>query len=97
MNVRINVTIPVETVKKLKKVATKRGISRFLVEAAEEKIGNIERKKALKEILDAPPTFTFLKGKNASVRWVRKLRRADEKRLNRLWGNKVYFNEKNPR
>lgn len=89
MNTRLNITIPEETVKKLKKLAPKRGVSKFLAKAAEEKIKTMEREKALKELLEAPPTFTFLKGKNAAVKWVRELRRADEKRLRRIWGKKV--------
>lgn len=81
MNVRINVTIPAETVKKLKSLAPKRRLSRFLAEAADEKLKRIEREKALKELLEAPPTFTDIKD---SVKWVRKMRHLDEKRMRRL-------------
>lgn len=81
MNVRINVTIPAETVEKLKKVVAKRGISRFLTDAVEEKITKIEREKALKELLAMPPTFTHIKD---SRKWVRDLRRRDLKRMKRL-------------
>lgn len=44
-----------------------------------------KREKALKELLAAPPAFTFLKGKNAAVKWVRKLRAQDERRFKRVW------------
>lgn len=86
--VRINVSLPFELVKDLKKKTLKRGLSKFLAEAAEEKIEREKRESALREILAAPPAFTFLKGRNAAVKWVRKLRLEDEGRLKRVWGNK---------
>lgn len=82
--VRINISLPSELARDLKKRTNPRGLSKFLAEAAEEKIIKERREKALKEILEAPPAFTFLKGKNAAVRWVRKLRRENENRLTRL-------------
>lgn len=84
--VRINISLPEESIKRIKSMAPKRGVSKFLAEAAEEKIEQIERKRALKELIEAPPAFTFLKGKNAAQRWVRSLRRESDKRLERLWG-----------
>ena len=89
MNTRLNITIPAEIATKLKKLTPKRGISKFLAEAAEERIKLLERDKALKELLAAPPALTFLKGKNAAVKWVRELRRSDEKRLKRVWKGRV--------
>lgn len=89
MTTRLNISIQTETAIKLKKIAPKRGISKFLTEAAEEKINKVEREKALKELLEAPPTFTFLKGKNAAVNWVGKLRAEDEKRLKRIWDKNI--------
>lgn len=86
--VRINISLPEESIKRIKSMAPKRGVSKFLAEAAEEKIRHIKAEVALKEILDAPPAFTFLKGKNAAVKWVRSLRAEDEKRLKRIWGEK---------
>lgn len=82
--VRMNVSLPRSLVKDLKEKIPPRGISRFLSDAASEKMKAIARDKALKELLAAPPAFTFLKGKNAAVRWVRKMRRLDEKRMKRL-------------
>lgn len=82
--VRINISLPEESIRRIKSMAPRRGVSKFLAEAAEEKIRRIKAEKAFKEILEAPPAFTFLKGKNAAVRWVRKLRGEDEKRLTRL-------------
>lgn len=87
--VRINISLPADLVSELKKVVPPRGVSRFLANAARERIAHIEREKALKELLDAPPTFTFLKGKNAAVKWVRALRKEDNKRLERIWKNSI--------
>ena len=81
MTTRLNISIPTETATKLKKIAPKRGVSSFLAEAAEEKISKLEREKALKELLEAPPTFTDIKD---SVKYIRKMRRLDEKRMKRL-------------
>lgn len=89
MITRLNVSIPVEVVEKIKRVAPKRGVSRFFREAVEEKVEKIEREKALQELLEAPPAFTFLKGKDAAVKWVRKLRSEDERRLKRVWGKRI--------
>lgn len=86
--VRVNISLPEESIKRIKSVVPKRGVSKFLVEAAEEKIRRMKAEKAYKEILEAPPAFTFLKGKNAALKWVRSLRREDEKRLKRVWGGK---------
>lgn len=88
MITRINISLPEETVNMIKKAAPKRGVSKFLAEAAEEKIERNKKEKALKELLEAPPAFTFLKGKNAAVKWVKKLRAEDEKRLKRVWGER---------
>lgn len=82
----MNVTLPRDLVKKLKEEIKPRGISKFIADAADEKITRKIREKALKELLEAPPAFTFLKGKNAAVNWVRKMRREDNKRLDRILG-----------
>lgn len=87
--VRINISMPRDLVKELKEKVPARGVSRFLSEAAREKIAEKERVTAFKELLEAPPAFTFLKGKNAAVNWVRKLRREDEKRLKRVWRGNI--------
>lgn len=81
MITRVNISLPEETYRMIKSVAPKRGVSKFLAEAAEEKARRIRAKKALEEILKAPPAFTDI---NDSVAWVRKMRRLDEKRLKRL-------------
>lgn len=86
MITRVNISLPEETYKIIKSVAPKRGVSKFLAEAAEEKARVMRARKAFEEIVAAPPAFTFLKGKNAAVKWVRKLRAEDEKRFKRVWG-----------
>lgn len=79
--VRINISMPSDLVKDIKKSVPSRGVSRFISEAAKEKIRKEEREKAFKELLDAPPAFTDIKD---SVAYIRKMRRLDEKRLRRL-------------
>jgi hypothetical protein len=79
--VRINISLPNDLVTKLKKSVPKRGISRFLSDAAAEKITKEEREKAFKELLEGPPAFPDIKD---SVAYIRKMRRLDEKRLKRL-------------
>lgn len=81
MITRINISIPEETLSMLRSVAPKGGISRFLVEALEEKIERDKKERALKELLAAPATFTDVKN---SASWVRESRKLDEKRLMRL-------------
>lgn len=87
--VRINVSLPRDLVRELREKVPFRGISKFLSDAAKEKIAEKEKIKAFKELLDEPPAFTFLKGKNAAVNWVRRSRREDENRLKRIWGGHV--------
>lgn len=78
---RINISLPEETANMLKKITPKRGVSKFLVEAVEEKIEIEKKERALKKLLEAPTTFTNIKN---SVNWIRKSRKLDEKRLKRL-------------
>lgn len=84
--VRVNISIPSDLIKDIKEKVPSRGVSKFISEAAKEKIEKAKRMKAFRELLEAPPAFAFLKGKNAAVNWVRKLRKEDEKRLKRIWG-----------
>lgn len=79
--VRINISLPFELVKDLKRYSKSRKLSKFLADAAEEKIAKDRREKALEELLEAPATFTEIKD---SVAWVRKMRRLDEERMKRL-------------
>lgn len=81
MITRINISLQEETYRLIKNVAPKRGVSRFLAEAAEEKARSIRARKAFEEILAGPPAFSDIKD---SVAWVRKSRRLDEKRFKRL-------------
>ena len=79
--VRINISLPNDLVKELREKVPSRGISRFLSEAAREKITKEEREKAFKELLEGPPAFLDIKD---SVSYIRKMRRLDEKRIRRL-------------
>ena len=81
MITRLNISIPEEIVVKIKKAVPRRGLSKFLAEAAEEKIRRLEREKALAELLAMPPSFTQIKD---SGKWTRNLRRRDFKRMKRL-------------
>ena len=79
--VRVNISLPKDLVKEIKKHVPSRGMSKFIAETAKKKIEELEREKALKELLDAPPAFAKIKD---SVAYVRKMRRLDEKRMKRL-------------
>lgn len=73
--------MPRDLVKELKEKVPSRGVSRFIADAAKEKIEEQEREKAFKELLEAPPAFPEIKD---SVAYIRKMRRLDEKRMRRL-------------
>jgi len=79
--IRVNVTLPSDLVKELKEIVPSRGVSKFLSEAAIEKMKREKRDRALKELLKGPPAFPDIKD---SVSYVRKMRRLDEKRMKRL-------------
>lgn len=79
--VRVNVSLPRDLVKELKEKIPPRGISRFLSDAAKEKVEKLTQEEAFKELLAGPPAFPHIKD---SVKWVRDLRKEDLKRLRRL-------------
>jgi len=83
--VRINISLPAELAKDLRKRTRNREFSKFLAEAAEEKLSRERKDKAIREILDAPAAFPEIKN---SVKWVRKLRLEDDRRFKRVWGDK---------
>jgi hypothetical protein len=78
---RINISLPEDVITMLKKYVPERGLSRFLTEAASEKITRMKREEALKILSSAAPTFTQIP--NASL-YIHKLRRESEKRSKRL-------------
>jgi hypothetical protein len=78
---RINISLSEDVLTMLKGYVPERGLSRFLAEAATEKIERIKREKAFNELLSAPPTFTHIR--NAAA-YVHRSRRLDEKRAKRL-------------
>ncbi len=65
----------------LRRYVPERGLSRFLSDAAKEKVDRIKREKAFNELLNAPPSFTKIRDAAA---YVRSSRRLDEKRARRL-------------
>lgn len=79
--VRVNVSLPRDLVRELKEKVPARGISKFISEAASEKIEKAKRIKAFKELLELPATFTDIKD---SAAYIRKMRHLDEKRAKRL-------------
>ncbi len=78
---RINISLSEDVLTMLRSYVPERGLSRFLAEAAKEKMDRLKREKAFNELLAAPPTFTGIR--NAAA-YVRRIRRLDEKRAKRL-------------
>lgn len=81
MYMRINISLSKDVLTMLRSFVPERGLSRFLSEAAIEKMDRIKREKAFNELLNAPPSFT--KVRNGAA-YVRASRRLDEKRARRL-------------
>lgn len=79
--VRVNISLPESVVVRVKKRTQRRGMSKFLSEAAEEKLAREEREEALRELKEAPPTFTEVSDSRA---YIRQLRASDEERLKRF-------------
>lgn len=79
--IRINVSLPRDLVKELKKKVASRGMSKFISDAAREKVKKEKRDRAFKELLEGPPAFTEIKD---SALYIRKMRHLDEKRMKRL-------------
>lgn len=76
---RINPTIPKDILSYLRHNTD--NMSKYVSEALRERITREKREKALKEILNAKPTFTEVKD---STTYVRNLRDIDKKRDKRL-------------
>ena len=57
---RINISLSEDVLAMLKRYVPERGLSRFLTEAANEKITRIKRENALKNLLAAPPSLLSL-------------------------------------
>ena len=83
--VRINISLPAQLAKDLRKRTGKREFSKFLAEAAQEKLSKERKERAIREILEAPAAFPEIKD---SVKWVRKLRLENENRFKRVWRDK---------
>lgn len=78
---RINISLSEDVLTMLRRYVPERGLSRFLADAATEKLEKIKREKAFNELLAAPPTFTGIRN---SAAYIRRMRRLDGKRAKRL-------------
>jgi post-segregation antitoxin (ccd killing protein) len=76
---RVNLTIPKDLIDYLKRHSD--NMSRYISEAVRERIAREKREKALREILDAKPTFSDVPDGASFVRGVRS---EDKKRDERL-------------
>lgn len=79
--VRINITIPKETLKKAKKIAPSGNVSRLVTSTLEDEIRRREQREAFEEIKQMPPAFSQIKNAQS---WIRNLRKENEKRMRRL-------------
>src|SRR3989338_5908363 len=84
--VRVNISLPRDLLKELKEKVPSRGISRFLSDAAKEKIEESEKEKAFKELLEAPPAFTFLKRKKGGSELGKKIKKGRRKEIEKNLG-----------
>ena len=78
---RINISLSEDVLTMLRRYVPERGLSRFLTDAALEKVEKIKREKAFNELLSAPPTFTHIRN---SAAYVHRSRHLDERRAKRL-------------
>lgn len=79
--VRINVSLPRDLIRELKERVPARGVSKFISEAATEKIESMTQEEAFEKLIAGPPAFPHIKN---PVKWVKDLRKGDLKRLKRL-------------
>lgn len=79
--VRLNITIPEETIRALRTEVKDRGISKFVTEAIREKIARRRRQAAFRRLAELPPAFPEIED---AVTYVREMRRLDEARAKRL-------------
>ena len=80
-SLRINISFPSDLVKEVKKITSEGEFSKFLADAAREKLADVEREKALKELLKNKPAFSSIRN---SSKWVEDLRAKDSDRSKRL-------------
>ena len=85
--IRTHVIIPKELLDSIDRLVGRRARSRFLAEAAEEKVRRIRLAKSARRVAgslagkDTPPEWETSEG---AARWVHESRRADAERLRRL-------------
>ena len=80
-NTRMNISAPAWFVNKLKRTVGNRNMSKFLVEAGEEKLRREARLQAMEEVRQFGPTFTEI---DDAAAYVRDLRASDTERATRF-------------
>lgn len=80
-NKRTHIVIPSTLVEEIDRLVGKRGRSRFLTEAAWYEVKRLQQLRALERAAGAWKDEDYPELKAGSARWVRKLRRQDEKRF----------------
>lgn len=79
--VRINISLPRKFLAQLRNSIGEGKMSRFFLEAAQEKVERQKWQAAFNRVMELPPTFTDISDPSA---WVANLRAQDEERLERL-------------
>jgi len=77
----MNVSLPGDLVAVLRQTLPAKSISKFLADAAAEKMARVEQEQALRELLAGPIAFENV---DDSVAYVREMRQQDEQREKRL-------------
>lgn len=87
---RAHVTMPVELVEEIDALVGRRGRSRFLEEAAAEKLQILRRVAAFEHAI-ATPTDTIPEWdtRESTAEWVRELREGWEERLQRVYSSRT--------
>ncbi len=78
---RINISFPTDLAKEVRKITSEGEFSKFLADAAREKIASTKREKALLTLLKSNRAFPSIKD---SSKWVSNLRKKDINRLKRF-------------
>ncbi len=81
---RTHIVIPTDLVTEIDRLVGKRGRSRFLTAAALQEVKRLRLLRALRSAAGAWKDKDHPELKAGSAAWVRKLRRQDEKRFQRL-------------
>ena len=80
---RTHIVIPESLVSEIDRIVGKRGRSEFLTQAAEKELRRLQQIKALEGAAGAWKDRNHPELKNGVSRWVRELRKENERRLHR--------------